>query len=127
MSNLPKVKLALKVHNKLLKAGAQSAIIDILVEQTRSFLGSDIQKHAGDLQLIVDICRALERCPQKVDKKLVCILVLKALFPGRVAHDEQAILALDATIDTLHSLGLFEKKAVLSRLYKWAFRSQKKE
>ncbi len=127
MSNLPKVKLTLKVHNKLLKAGAQSAIVDLLIEQTRAFLGSEIHKHSRDIQLVVDICRSLERCPHKIDKKLVCILVLKALFPGRVAHDEQAVLDIDRTIDSLHSLGLFERKAILSKLYRWAFSSKKKE
>lgn len=127
MSNLPKINLSLKVHNKLLKSGVQSQIVDSLADQLRTYLGSELQKHSRDIQLVVDICRALERYSGKIDKKLVCILILKQLFPGKIASDEQAILDMDSTIDTLHSLGLFEKKGVLGRLYKWAFVSQKKD
>lgn len=127
MSNIPKLQLSLKVHNKLLKTGIQSQVVDCLVDQLRSYLGSDLARHSRDIQLIVDICRALERCPQKVDKKLACMTVLRTLFPAVIAVDEASILDLEATIDTLHSLHLFERKSVLFRAYKALFVSQKKE
>lgn len=127
MSNLPKLEIKLKVHHGLLKSGIQAQIVELIVDQLRAYLGSELPKHSRDIQIIVDICRAIERCGQKIDKLETCILVMRALFPGSVAADEAGIFDLKTTIDTLHSLGLFDRKAFLFRIYQAIFGTKKKE
>ena len=127
MTNIQPPKFSLKVSKGLRQEGVLQQVVDCAVDQFKAYLGSSLSTHVDDVQLLIDLCSAVERCKSdtKFDKKVACIMVLKALFPGQIAQNEAALLKLATQIDVLHSYGLFERKSVLSRFGR-LFASKKK-
>lgn len=101
--------------------------MDAATNQLRAFLGNSLASHVDDLQLLIDLCRAIERVVSgvKFDKKACACMVLKGLFPSML-NDEASLLKLSNQIDVLHSYGIFERKAISHRVYSSCFSSKKK-
>lgn len=127
--NVKPIALSLKVSKGLRTEGVLQQVADAATDQLRAYLGASLSTHSEDLQLIIDLCRALERCHSdtKFDKKACACMVLRALFPAKVATDEPSLVKLCDQIDVLHSYGLFERKSVLYRISKAVFSSEKKK